>query len=143
MAVNISIDNSWACSRVFDENGQPKSAFDRLEDRAENYGCCSRTLQGYVASGNVLGIEIFENRYIYHCGPDEIKGPIPAADKKIALKPGTKGISYAICDGSPVSSDIVMVSIDKTTKEGKLRKQPTATLHSGISGAIVCITCRC
>jgi len=144
-SVTVQVNNTWACSEIFYECGvlKIKSALDRIDERAENFGCSERTLQAYVSSGNVLGIEKRDGRYLYQCGPNEIKGPVPADDKKIMLKPGTRGISYAICDGSPVSSEIVISAVDFTTKEGMPRKHPTAVLRSLTSGPIVCVTCYC
>jgi len=148
-SVSASVNNDWACSEIFYErankNYEPvlKNASDRIDERAEYFGCSERTLQSYVSSGNVLGIEKRDGRCLYHCGPDEIKGPVPADDKKIMLRPGTRGISYTICNGSPVSSEIVISSVDLTTKEGMPRKHPTAVLRSLTSGPIVCVTCYC
>jgi hypothetical protein len=123
--------------------GKPQSAMEMVEDEAELYVYSTRRMQDKIAQGEILGIEKIGSKYVRYGEPGELIGPIPDIPRKIALLPGTRGISYEVFPGSRISSAFKFSSFALQTRDGEDRVHPSITIQTmvGFSGVIMKLTC--
>jgi hypothetical protein len=119
--------------------GEPTSAYERLEAWAEGLDYTLRSTVDKACQGNILGVERLKGEYIFHCGPDDFKGPVPDVPQTYTLPPGTTGIDHSICEESHTSGLVYVLELETYTKHDRPRCHPTVTLEAetGCSGMIV------
>lgn len=149
LRVDHSEDNSGNSRRPREGSrrtwGEPTSACERLEDWAEVLGYTLRRTVNKACRGSILGVERLNGEYIFHCGPDDFKGPIPDEPRTYHLPPGTTGISHAVCEESHTSGVVYVRELDFYTKHDEPRCHPMVTLQAetGRSGIIVQLHLTC